>query len=188
MNVVPKRSVRRSHLLIIVFRLIPWHFSHVPSSRCVLSMVILIRSLRTPPLLKCFNDSFYDEDDFDEFADDMVSDDKKLLSNIISPTTTIASYRNNNDCPWSNSGLLLIELASAFELSYGATFENDQQRQQYELYRRMKSDVLRNQARFFYGNNDQNIFGVNLFELGKAVLSQALLTGMWFMLKRIKIV
>ena len=137
---------------------------------------------------KCFKDLYDDEDD-DYEDDDMVSDDKKLLSSIVSqPTTTIATYQNNEDYPWSNSGMLLIEIASAFEMSYGVTFENDQERQQYELYRRMKADVMRSQARNFYGNNEENVFGVNLFELGKAVLSQALLTGMWYMLKRIKIV
>ena len=116
----------------------------------------------------------------------MISDDKKMLSRIVSPNTSLDIRRDNS--PWSNSGLLLVELASAFEMSYGVAFSNEVERQQYEFYRRMKADLLRNQARYFYGNNDQSIFGVNVFELGKAVLSQALLTGMWFMLKRIKIV
>ena len=139
---------------------------------------------------KSINDPWYDDGDvdYDEEYDDMVSDDKKILSRIVSPNTTLDVQRNRNNCPWSNSGMLLIELASAFEMSYGVAFENDQERQQYDLYRRMKADILRNQSTNFYGDNDQNTFGVNLFELGKAVLSQALLTGMWYMMKKIKIV
>ena len=139
---------------------------------------------------KRLNDPWKDAVDYDEEEfDDILSDEKKMLSNIVSPqATTLDVYRNSNDSPWSNSGLLLVELASAFEMSYGVAFENEQERQQYEVYRRIKTDVLRNQARHFYGDNDQNTIGVNLYELGKAVLSQALLTGMWFMLKRIKIV
>ena len=141
---------------------------------------------------KFHNKIWQDQDDIFSYQDgldnrdDIVSDDKKMLSKIVSPNTSLDIRRDNS--PWSNSGLLLIELASAFEMSYGVAFSNDEERQQYEFYRRIKADVLRNQARYFYGNNDQSIFGVNVFELGKAVLSQALLTGMWFMLKRIKIV
>ena len=142
---------------------------------------------------KRFHNKVWDDEDdissygngFDD-SDDMISDDKKMLSRIVSPNTSLDIRRDNS--PWSNSGLLLVELASAFEMSYGVAFSNEEERQQYEFYRRMKADLLRNQARYFYGNNDQSIFGVNVFELGKAVLSQALLTGMWFMLKRIKIV
>ena len=140
---------------------------------------------------KRFNDHWddaTDDVDYDKEYDHILSDDKKILSSIVSPNTTLDVYRDSSNCPWSNSGLLLVELASAFEMSYGVAFENDQERQQYELYRRMKADILRNQARYFYGDNDHNMFGLNFFELGKAVLSQALLTGMWFMLKRIKIV
>jgi hypothetical protein len=138
---------------------------------------------------KSFNDSWNDDFDYDnEEYDHIVSDEKKILSNIVSPNTTLGVYRDNSNCPWSNSGLMLVELASAFEMSYGVAFETDQERQQYELYRRMKADILRNQSRHFYGDNDNNMFGLNVFELGKAILSQALLTGMWFMLKRIKIV
>ena len=132
------------------------------------------------------DDSIGYEDRYGDL-DDLVSDDKKVLSRIVSPNTSL-DIRHQDKSPWSNSGLLLIELASAFEMSYGVAFSNEEERQHYELYRRMKADILRNQARYFYGNNDQSIFGVNVFELGKAVLSQALLTGMWFMLKRIKIV
>ena len=142
---------------------------------------------------KRFHSKVWDDDDdiidYEERycdRDDMFSDDKKILSRIVSPNTSLDIRRENS--AWSNSGLLLVELASAFEMSYGVAFSTEEERQQYEFYRRMKADLLRNQARYFYGNNDQSIFGVNVFELGKAVLSQALLTGMWFMLKRIKIV
>ena len=81
--------------------------------------------------------------------------------------------------PWAQSGLTLIQIASAFDMSYGQEFENDQQRHLHEAYQRLRRDILMSQARKFSSGH------ASIFEVGKAVLSQAILAGMWFMLKKI---
>ena len=85
--------------------------------------------------------------------------------------------------PWTQTGVKLITLASAFDISYGSRFENDRQRATYELYQRMRNDLLRNQARTLF---HQTATGqhTTVFDLGKAALSQALLAGLWYILKK----
>ena len=79
--------------------------------------------------------------------------------------------------PWSRSGMALIQMASAFDISYGATFENERQRAAYELYQRMRGELLRSHSAAY--SHSQSVF-----DLGKAMLSQALLAGLWYMLKK----
>lgn len=84
------------------------------------------------------------------------------------------------DDAWSGSARMLVEVASAFEVAYGVRYESEEERQVYEVFKTIKADALR---RLLVLDSSK----INVFEVGKAVFCQALLTGMWFLIKKIKV-
>ena len=80
----------------------------------------------------------------------------------------------NKGINWHNLGNQLCQIASAFEVSYAPTFESEQQRQIYQVYRDLKLKSLALSRR------DKTMVG-----LAKTICRQVLLSTIWTLLKKI---
>ena len=116
------------------------------------------------------------EDETDGFGDSCNTND---ITSTSSDSLKIldCKHSSSRSDPWSQSGEALIQMASAFDISYGASFENERQRAAYEVYQRMRAELLRSHSAAYASSQ-------SVFDLGKAMLSQALLAGLWYMLKK----